>query len=122
MCDYDSDSPAAYWPRWRRARKEHLCCACAEQIKRGELYHYTSGIWDEPDQFKHCARCWKMLCDLVELTASNVQLDLDCGEPFEASEDDPMHALAFMTRTEGQAYAAQAATVPSPPLSKWEMS
>jgi hypothetical protein len=47
-----------------------------------------------------------MVCELGAITGEAVQLDLNCGEPFEGPEDDPLHALAFMTRAEMQEWAA----------------
>jgi hypothetical protein len=52
----------------RRARKEHVCDSCAEDIHAGETYEYTSGIWDgTPESFKWCAAC------VALMTASNLQ-------------------------------------------------
>jgi len=41
----------------RRARKIHGCEGCFSEIKVGDSYRYTSGVWDEPDSFKHCLSC-----------------------------------------------------------------
>ena len=109
MCGLDPDVPSTFSTRWRRARKEHQCCACCETIRPNELYHYFSGVWDgQGDDFKHCARCWQMVCDLQALGAEAVDLTLNCGEAFEASDDHPMHGLAFVTRAEGQRFAESA--------------
>ena len=42
----------------RTARKAHKCCECKQEIKPGEKYRYSSGIWDSsPDSYKQCNTC-----------------------------------------------------------------
>lgn len=42
----------------RKARKPHWCCECAEDIKPGDRYEFTSGVWDGfPDSQKTCLSC-----------------------------------------------------------------
>ncbi len=109
MCDIDYESPCQS-REWRRARKSHDCYSCGEQIRSGDLYHYTSGIWDgAPDSFKHCARCWKIVEALWADGAASVDYSLSCGESWEDAREgkEPVH-LAFMTKDEAQIYATRA--------------
>ena len=56
MCDYVL--PQAYKEVIRKARKEHWCCECRQEIAVGEVYEYVSGIWDgEPRSYKTCLSC-----------------------------------------------------------------
>ena len=45
----------------RKARKDHKCNGCGLIINKGNEYQYTSGVWDKPESFKHCANCWKII-------------------------------------------------------------
>lgn len=45
----------------RKARKVHKCYGCYAEIKVGDVYQYTSGVWDEPASFKHCLSCAKVI-------------------------------------------------------------
>lgn len=101
MCDLDADRPDAYAEAWRKARKKHQCCSCEYVIKPGEMYHYTSGIWDgTPDSFKHCHRCWTMVQVLIKENYPDVvDLRLDCGESWDdlhGSTPEDLAELAFM--------------------------
>lgn len=109
--DYNAEGPDAYKESWRKANKEHKCCACGEAIRKGDRYHYVSGIWDgEPSWFKHCARCWLMYEAIVGNSdhgdEGQVVLTLDCGMSWEEVFDEPpppkVAALAFLTPEEGQ--------------------
>jgi hypothetical protein len=107
MCD--GDAPSASSDRWRTARKEHQCCGCGETIRRGDRYHFTSGIWDgEPASFKHCARCYAMWEALVDRADARevVRYDLSCDDEWRDPPDD-VAALAFMTPDEGQTLAVK---------------
>ena len=106
MCDVDA-LPGTSARRWQRARKTHTCTACRETIRPGDLYHVLTGVWDgEWDSFKHCARCWKMIRALADLTGEAVDLELNCGETYEpVGDDDPLLALAFLTPDEAQVWA-----------------
>lgn len=107
MCDASCDGPQVQEGEWRRAAKAHHCYACHEAIRVGELHHVLSGVWEDGwESYRHCVRCWRMVCELGAITGEAVQLDLNCGEAFEGPEDDPMHELAFMTRAEMQEWAA----------------
>lgn len=55
MCDM----PSAFSTVTRKARKQHLCFECKTEIKPGDMYQYSSGIWDgTPNSFKQCLNCW----------------------------------------------------------------
>lgn len=108
MCvDYeweDGTEPQSY--RWQRARKEHECCACERKIERGRLYHYTASLCDGHwATYHHCARCWAIVEHLWSVTDSAIEIRLDCGNKYEAPDEDPGHALAFMTDAEAEAWA-----------------
>jgi hypothetical protein len=98
MCDLHSDRPSCWSETWRRARKPHRCRACDETIRRGDRYHYSSGVWDgRPDSFAHCARCWAIYLALqAELEpGEGIDLDLDCGETWQSAfGEEPPEAVA----------------------------
>lgn len=108
MCSDDGDGAQAESTTFRRARKEHECCACREIIPAGDRYHETSGIWDgEPRRFRHCLRC-RAICEALWHVAGLGWIDysLDCGQKWEDAIGDlpeAVAALAFMTRAEAQA-------------------
>jgi hypothetical protein len=57
-----SEQPTCITARNRKARKEHKCCECRKVIVKGEMYSFTSGIWDgEPNAFKQCINCAEIL-------------------------------------------------------------
>jgi hypothetical protein len=54
--------------RWSKARKPHECCACAEAIGVGDVYHVTTLLNASGCRYdryvkavKHCARCYAMI-------------------------------------------------------------
>lgn len=58
MCD----SPDAFRSTERRARKSHVCCECREEIKKGDYYQYSSGVWGgDPLDFKQCMNCHEIM-------------------------------------------------------------
>lgn len=58
MCD----RPEAFSSRQRKARKIHKCCECREEIKKGDNYQYSSGVWDrETLDFKQCMNCHEIM-------------------------------------------------------------
>lgn len=67
-----SESPKAFQTLTRKARKEHICCECRDVISKGEAYQYSSGIWDYPESFKQCIKCYK----LVELIVNSEDCEL----------------------------------------------
>lgn len=59
MCDIH---PSAVTARHVVARLPHQCDSCFQWIVIGEVYHYTSGIWDgSPERFRR-----HLLCSLLE--------------------------------------------------------
>lgn len=89
MCDYDGNAKVVT-ETVRKAAKQHRCYGCDEAIRPGDRYQYTSGIWEEPDSFKHCLRCAAML----DALPNGAIYSLDCGETW---IEPPEHiaALAF---------------------------
>lgn len=60
MCG-SGEGPSAYWESHRKARKEHICCECGSEIKKGETYQVCEGIWDgEFARYKTCCVCEKV--------------------------------------------------------------
>jgi hypothetical protein len=69
----------------RKSRKIHRCDGCCAEINVGDNYRYTSGVWEEPDSFKHCLNCAKVIdnfklmditldyCDGPSLSAGGVR-------------------------------------------------
>lgn len=65
MCEVygDSDGPAFYDQRWRRARKQHECDSCKKTIEPGERYgseSYCQERGDRPYREVICAECHKV--------------------------------------------------------------
>lgn len=59
MCD--CVTPSAFNEIMRKAKKEHKCCECSNQIKPSEKYQYCSGVWDGvPNSYKTCLSCVKL--------------------------------------------------------------
>lgn len=109
MCEPDCDEYSSVSThRWQRSKVDRECCACnATAIKRGDLYHVTASLYDGHwATYRHCARCWAIAEHLWETGVESVNIELDCGEPYEAPPDDPGHALAFMSDAEAQAWAS----------------
>ena len=53
-----SELPTCFSVKDRIARKSHKCLECKQEIKPGEKYRYSSGIWDSvPGSFKQCNTC-----------------------------------------------------------------
>lgn len=51
------EPPKAFRQDNRKARKKHKCCECFSIINVGEVYEYSSGVWDYPASFKTCMSC-----------------------------------------------------------------
>jgi hypothetical protein len=50
--------PQAFRSYQRKARRKHRCCECLGWIRKGEIYTYCSGIWDNhPASYKTCPDC-----------------------------------------------------------------
>lgn len=64
-CDMgDGAIPECVVVKIRTARKSHVCCECGQEIKRGERYEFTSGIWEgEPGSYKTCLICARIRDD-----------------------------------------------------------
>ena len=115
------DKPQSY--RWQRARKEHKCCACERNIERGRLYHYTAALdYGSWSGYHHCARCWAIVEHLWTGTDSAIEIRLDCGNKYKAPENDPGHALAFMTDAEAEAWALAQPKATDSPGGSWVSS
>lgn len=55
----------AYTAVKRMARKDHRCCECLGWIKKGEEYHYHSGVCDGRGvSYKHCAECERLFAEV----------------------------------------------------------
>lgn len=64
MCEYfgESEPPAFYDQRTRRARKPHVCDSCDGRIASGERYHLESFVGDRgdrPEAQKMCHACFE---------------------------------------------------------------
>lgn len=67
MSDYCE--PSCFKQEERKARKQHKCCECHNEINIGEVYQYSSGVWDSiPDSHKTCLSCAALWDDYVEQT------------------------------------------------------
>lgn len=97
-----------------RAKKQHLCCACAETIRVGDQYEYFFLVYErEPDWFHRCLRCKAIYDELVDRCEKRGEYDewvdfgLKCGHSWEEVQDEPcpdhIARLAFMTKDEIQA-------------------
>ena len=105
MCGADESVDLASGS-WIRARVRHQCCACREYVRPGDLYHREATKYEGYfDVYVHCARCWQMFRHLQDLSDNPVLYTLDCGEHYEAPDDDEGHKLAFMTPDEAQLWA-----------------
>ncbi len=100
----------------RRARKDYVCCACQEVIRKGDVYQYTFAFAryysDTPAQYKHCLRCAKMLEEILAASEPGTAIawELNCGQAWEdAIGELPEHIaeLAFLTPDEMQARRRQ---------------
>ena len=100
MCD-EVDEYAEVWnQRVRKARREHQCCACGEIIRKGDHYHYTSGIFGaRAFDYKHCVRCMLTINRLEIVTGRSVDIHLNCGTVY-GGLDSEMLSFAFMTPDE----------------------
>ena len=99
-------------PRRQRARKDHVCSACSETIRRGDLYIYEFSVFDgNSDTVKRCLRCDAIYGHLVDrhrkIDDAHVDRELRCGhdydEVFSEVPPEAVAALAFMTADEAQA-------------------
>jgi hypothetical protein len=50
---------------------------CREQIRAGDRYRYSSGVWDGVGaSLKHCARCWAIYCAVASEVDYDTAVDL----------------------------------------------
>ena len=110
MCEEADDFNDVQNSVRRKARKEHVCCACSETIVVGHVYIRTFVLFDgNSDTYKHCLRCWAMLDAISEARKGEVVAlawKLNCGESWEntiGELPDDVAALAFMTQGDAQA-------------------
>lgn len=60
-CDYD-DAPTAFNEGPQKAKKQHKCSECGGNIRPGETYTKTWGVWDgSVCTFKRCTDCQSFL-------------------------------------------------------------
>ena len=70
---FDGITPQAFCETKRKAKKEHKCCECKEIISKGEIYIYSSGIWDgEPNSYKTCLTCESVRNEYIKSTGEIV--------------------------------------------------
>jgi hypothetical protein len=108
--DFDGRNDV-YEERIRRARKDHVCAACHEPIRRGDRYASTFVVYDgTASQVKRCMRCdlmFEHLCERHRGSESGPELELMCGHSYQAvfDEEPPpeIARLAFFTPAEAQA-------------------
>ncbi len=67
----------------RKARKEHKCCECYNPINKGDVYQYSSGVWDEPQSFKQCLGCY----EIMKAADSESRVNCDNGVAFGCLRD-----------------------------------
>ena len=53
------EMPRVYDETFRKARKQHVCCECSNEINVGVKYVVCEGLWDGKWQvYRLCLRCW----------------------------------------------------------------
>jgi hypothetical protein len=85
MSMYCEEAADVYDERKRRARVEHICCACKETIRPGDVYNVTAVVFDGTARtFKRCLRCQAIHEHLRTLGDGDCWPDerLDCGEEY----------------------------------------
>jgi len=56
-CDFD-EPPKVFSQRIVKAKKPHKCCECRKEIKPGDTYEYTFGVWGgDAAAYKTCEPC-----------------------------------------------------------------
>lgn len=98
---YDEQNPTA--------RKEHVCCACSEVIRKGHSYYRVSVVFDGgAETFKRCSRCQVIHKHLRDVGDGDGWPDenLNCGSGYEDEHGGPppdnIAALAFALPGETQ--------------------
>jgi hypothetical protein len=97
-----------YDEKERRARKAHLCSACGEAIRIGDLYWRIGTIFErEARSLRRCQRCQEIHVHLRGL-GDDMWPDewLNCGEEYEhhwaRKTPEEIAALAFVSPEEMQ--------------------
>lgn len=97
MCGCYMVEPSVYRERRRKARVPHRCSSCGHVIQRGELYVYSSGIWDgRPNDYKRHELC----AVLEDRTRAMDGCGVGLGELHEARELRHGASRAFRTAWE----------------------
>lgn len=112
MSTYCGDGETAEVNRrtFRRARKEHRCCACSETIRVGDVYRNWFVVFDgNAETNKYCLRCARMYDEISKRMDSYEEapdIHLACGHDWEEIHGEPppedIARLAFMTPDEQQ--------------------
>lgn len=94
---YDAESPSAYSYTFRKARKDHRCHECRGTIKKGEKYHYHSGIWDGPCSYKICVDCESLRNDMNETIKDwDDKIPFDCLLEHVTECNEPAYIVRFV--------------------------
>jgi hypothetical protein len=108
------DETCPVWDEKRRkARKARKCGACGEEIRVGDVYSFTSALFDGAwTHYVRCLRCDEMYHFLSNKISRDGDWDegcaplLDCGHEYVenwGSQPPPeVVELAFLTRDEAQ--------------------
>lgn len=95
--------------RYRKARQEHVCCACKEKIRSGDVYRNWFIVFDgDAETYKHCLRCARMYDEIAKRMDCDQAPDfkLNCGHSWqEVHCDEPppeVARLAFMSPDDQQ--------------------
>jgi hypothetical protein len=95
MCSCDGgEPPRVYSAKRLKARKQHRCCECRENILVGETYELASGLYDSSwSNFKTCNQCLavreRAIVEIPDFCIYHGGLHdelFDCGA--EADDDD----------------------------------
>lgn len=78
MSDYQ---PICFSEKEVVARKEHVCCECSCQIKKGEKYVLSKGVWEDgAASYKTCLKCHKTYGILEDPPDFGYLWESLCGE------------------------------------------
>jgi len=108
--DYDGEGCDFSVERTLRSRKDHKCCECREQIRKGSQYERSVGKWDGDFLvFRTCAVC-------VEIRTAFVCGGYAFGALWESMQDEmfpvwaeagPWDCLAKLTTPEAVAFCTR---------------
>ena len=64
----DGELPDVFDEKVVKARKEHVCCECKNQIKKGAKYSLFEGHWPDSgwQRFKTCMECDELRRELTD--------------------------------------------------------